>query len=693
MASMSLQGMVSFFKHQSVRFASSQAVSYPMRSLFFVKKSREALEKVKTLQADVVVLDLEDSIAQDDKMNIRELYTGALRDRVFGSAKVFIRSSSLSSANELHKDISTFTGSGIEGFMLPKVEKDSEVIEVEQLIAAAEKEKNMPSMQTKLIPIIETLPAYFALDKIASASKRNIAIIGGSGDFTAEAVCEDHSTTYQAYFSKCVLAAKCAGILPLWGVHDKIDDHSGFYRVNNKMKASGFAGTAALTPNQIAMANTIYSLSPKEIKWIESVKNNGSAIKLIQPSVQESRQMIGPPHRDKARNMLKQYMHNEDNKRIKIASSNKRSANGLSPNIKTGEINATSHECIVSDSLVNSWNSSFLQYSSNRLITGDSSAVNCVPFSLSTSLAGAFSVQCFSYHARAHLGFRNIFQACPIVPGDRVRGMFRIDDVLLKKGGDGNSYAVAKSKHWLVNQHDKVILQLDKATMFQPDHCSPKSAASKNTNLLDPEKTSLYKTSTNTSINEVLPMKPSPILLPGDILVHDIVKVMGHSEVRMLCYLLKIVNPHHHNMVRYSHSDILVPGPFVMAASISSASIDIGEVLYEDISSSVNPNKVNLGDQIGAITLVEKCTLLETNPNLEEVVLKHIAIKNMDMDTIAQLNLPQKLFEDMKPSSYEELCIAELPLLIHKIACMTTRRIIRVRSGLKKPCTIPQELI
>ena len=690
MASMALQETVSFLRHQSVRFASSHGVSYPMRSLFFVKKTREALEKVKALQADVVVLDLEDSIAQDDKINIRELYTGALRDSVFGSAKVFIRTSSLSSSDEVHKDITTFTGTGIEGFMLPKVENDSEIIEVEQLIAAAEKERNVPLMHTKMIPIIETLPAYFVLEKIASASKRNIAIIGGSGDFTAEAVCEDHSTTYQAYFSKCVLAAKCAGVLPLWGVHDKIDDHAGFYNVNNKMKTSGFAGTAALTPNQIAMANVIYSLSPKEIKWIESVNNNGTAIKLIQPSVQESRQMIGPPHRDKARSMLKQYTHNDGYKikRKKVAPSIKQSVNGLSPNINIGEINSTSHECIVSDSLVNAWNSSFLEYSS----IGDSS-VNHVPFSLSTSLAGAFSVQCFSYHARAHLGFRNIFQAFPLLPGDRIRGMFRIDDVLLKKGGDSNSYAVAKSKHWLVNQNNQVVLQLDKATMFQPDHCSPKSAVSKNTSSLDPEKTTLYMTSTNTTINEVLPLKSSPVLLPGEILVHDIVKVMGHSEVRMLCYLLKIVNPHHHNMVRYSHSDILVPGPFVMAASISSASIDIGEVLYEDISSSVNPNKVNLGDQIGAITLVERCTVLETNPDLEEVVLKHIAIKSMDMDTIAQLNIPQRLFEDMKPSGYEELCIAEIPLLIHKIACVTSRRIIRVRSGLKKPCILPKELM
>ncbi len=46
-------------------------------------------------------------------------------------------------------------------------------------------------------------------------------------------------------------------------------------------------------------------------------------------------------------------------------------------------------------------------------------------------------------------------------PGYKLKGVFRIDDVLLKKGGDSNSYAVAKSKHWLINQEDKVVLLLE----------------------------------------------------------------------------------------------------------------------------------------------------------------------------------------------------------------------------------------
>ncbi len=663
-----------------------------MRSIFFVKKTRAAMEKVKSLKADVIVLDMEDSVEPNERVFMRELYICALKDKVFGSSTIFVRTSGLATMEDVQRDITTFVGSGIEGLMIPKISTANDIFHIEQQIAAVENEKNLPPMQTKLLPIIETLPSYFALDKIALASKRNIGLIGGSGDFTADALCEDHSETYNNYFSKIVLAAKSASILPLWGVHDRIDDHAGYYRVNEQMKRNGFAGTAALTPKQIAMANTIYSLSPKELEWSQSVRMNDSCIKLVQPSVQESRQMIGPPHRVKAENMLKQYISLYQRKRNPAIT---RSANGLSPEVKIGEIVATPSECLITDGMISIWEAAFLQYSSNVGVDTRiaSPSLKCVPFSLSATLAAAFSVQRFSYYARAHLGFSNIFQARALVPGDRLRAIFRIDDVLLKKFGDNNSYAVANSKHWLVNQEEKVVLQLSKTTMFHPSHCSPKSAATKSTKSLNPESSPLFEYLMSSNMLASLSFKATPTLTPGEIMVHDTVKVMGHSEVRMLCNLLKIINPHHHNIVRYNSTDILVPGPFVMAAALSNASIDIGEVVYEDISSCINPNKVNLGDQVGTLTFVQKCTTLESNPCLEEVILKHFALKNIDMDVVASLTIPQELFsEDKKPSEYERLCIEKMPLLIHKIVCVTTRRIVRVCSGLKKPNLIPPEL-
>ena len=103
---------------------------YPMRSVFFVKKTRKAMEKVKNLKPDIVVLDLEDSIAKDDKSRMKELYLNALRNKLFNEVKVYVRSSSLDSIGEVIEDLNTFAGSGIEGFLLPKLQDEKEVVEV-----------------------------------------------------------------------------------------------------------------------------------------------------------------------------------------------------------------------------------------------------------------------------------------------------------------------------------------------------------------------------------------------------------------------------------------------------------------------------------------------------------------------------------------------------------------------------------
>ena len=112
------------------------------------------------------------------------------------------------------------------------------------------------------MPILEVPEAYFHADTIASSSKRNACVIV---DFTAAAVCDNHSHTYDAFFSRCVLAARATGIQAICGIHDKIDDHAGLERFCIKMKKSGYAGAAALTPKQIQIINNAFQYTPREL--------------------------------------------------------------------------------------------------------------------------------------------------------------------------------------------------------------------------------------------------------------------------------------------------------------------------------------------------------------------------------------------------------------------------------------------
>jgi citrate lyase beta subunit len=656
--------------------------------MFFPKKSRECFEKMKLLQPDIVVLDLEDSVESQEKPGVRQLYLQALKDGMFPERNVFVRSSSLDCYAELIEDLRMFVGSGIAGFVLPKVEKSECVLETENLIAKIEKDKGLLDGSTKFIPIVETPLAHFHVNDIASCTKRNVGILAGSGDLTAEVVCDDHSSTYDAFFSNAVLAAKSNNIIPLCGVHDKIDDHIGFEKFCLKMKRSGFNGTVVLTPKQILMANYIFSLSPKEKEWTDDVLRREKWLKTIQKSVQESRQMIGPPHRIKAQNMIK-TMTKIDKKPLKPIRGTF-SVNGMCPDLSIGEVVPVPLEVQLDNSWTTLWNSSFI----NTDCTNQHSKQH-VPFSLASTMAVAFSVSSLTYHARVHLAFRNIFQHRQLSSNDRVRAMFRIESISSKKGSDGNQYSIVYSTHWLINQHDEVVLQLEKVTMFQPDNCKLQLTGNQNTKSLVPQSSYLRGNLLNYPHETFLPCSPNQPLVPGKLLVHDQVKVMGHSETRMLCNLLHIVNPHHHNVIRYDAVDILVPGPFVMSAGISIAGSDIDQVIYQEVPLCINPNKVNMGDQLGTMTYVMDVREVDGKPQYEEVTLKHVVVKNLDMEVVVQTDLPMELFEGdevMKPSKYEAMCANYCPLLLHKIACIIVRKIIRLKPGLSSSTKVPQEL-
>ena len=689
-------------------FPSKSRIKYSARSWFFPKKTRAGIEKTRTLGADAVILDLEDSVAAEEKSSIRKEYIKALDDGVLTGMRVFVRVSDLDATHEVEEDIRALTRPDITGFLLPKVKHADQVKQVDDILTKVEKELNLEQSAAKLVPILEVPEAYFHSDTISSCSPRNICVIVGSGDFTAAAVCDDHSPTYDAFFSRGVMSAKAAGIEAVCGVHDKIDDHAGLERFCIKMKKCGYVGGVALTPKQIQIINNAFVYTPREMTWVDEVLNeNGGTnnIKLIQPSVQESRQMIGPPHKEKATAMKERYeTQNRHFVRPQITAHSPtirgtQMKKGISSKVRLGEIVQTPFEVTVTDSWKSLWETAFLGTKGYFSSLPRSARLGFeslpLPFSLAATMGVAFSVSSLSYYARVHLCFRNMFQQRPLMAGDTVKAIFCINSTEKKKGGDGSQYCIAHSTHWLVNQREEVVFQVNKTTMFSPSHCNIQSTEASQTVGLDPVRSIHRQRLMQQPECVFLPHLPLPKLTPGQLLVHDFVKIMGESEVRMLCTLLNIVNPHHHNKIRYQATDLLVPGPFVMSAALGSSALDIGEIVYEDIPLCVNPNKVNFGDQVGAITYIESCEPLPDNPMLEEVKVKHLALKNTDMEVLSEMDIPTKLFEAtvMKPSEYESVCAAEFPMLLHKIACVFERRIVRVRPGFANESEIPNELL
>lgn len=660
-------------------------------------------------RADVTVLDLEDSVPPDMKSEMRREYQVALDENVFAGTKVVVRANEIGLLSELAKDVDALARPGVDGFLLPKAETAKDIGLLGEMLSEAESRSGMKEGSVKIIPLVETPRAFFYMDELTMSSPRIAAVVAGNADLCATVLCEEESATADVFFSKTALAARAANIVSIGGVYAMLDNATGFENFCLKLKRCGFDGALALTPKQVAIANRIFASSPWELKWatmaLEDKNTDRQQIHTIRRSIQESRQMIGPPFRARAAAILQRSKRAEERtaknttKRLEATEARR----WLSQELHVGKMIPSPIEFTVTHSWKALWDSAFLSLAtlpnSSKMATALGLPDTPLPFSLLAALQAAFTVAVFTYDARVHLGFYDMFQYRAVFPGDTLRAVYCVDKAQNRLAGDGNLYTIATTSHWMINQHDEVVFQTQKKTMFAPRKIFHDVKAVAHGNLKSEH--SLWKTAMLQQPTEKLvSLTPGQKLFRDQVLIHEVTKVHNASEMRMLAYLLRLINPHHHDKVRYASSDILVPGPFAMAATMSNASQSFGEIVYEELPAATHLNKVNAGDQISTITYIVESQPLEEKPDLEEVTARHLGVKNTDVSALLDSGVPERLFsgELSKPSDFETACRLECPLLYHKIACNVTRKVVRVRPEItahyqQKMENMPKEIL
>ena len=122
------------------------------RSLIFVPGNNPRfLEKAKSLSADVVCFDLEDSVPDKEKKKARMLIKSALKKRNQYSASVFARTNAPDS-NKIEADLKEIVQKGIDGIIIPKVNSAKEIKKIEKTISSLDKKRNIRGI--RLIPSI-----------------------------------------------------------------------------------------------------------------------------------------------------------------------------------------------------------------------------------------------------------------------------------------------------------------------------------------------------------------------------------------------------------------------------------------------------------------------------------------------------------------------------------------------------------
>ncbi|MGD8340616.1 MAG: CoA ester lyase [Gammaproteobacteria bacterium] len=238
-----------------------------MRSLLFTPGNKEnMLEKAIGSRADVLVPDMEDSVADGDKAAAREQIAKWLPRLAEQQALLMPRVNSLRT-EWFEVDVAAVATEGVWGLSIGKVESAADISTISQVIAKSERAAGLDVGRLKLIPWIETALAIENCFEICRASDRIAAVAFGGEDYTwdlgVERLDDESNLVYQR--STICNAARAAGIPALDTPYFQFRDPEGLKTSCQAARRLGFKGRFAIHPAQIETIIACFSPSAAEI--------------------------------------------------------------------------------------------------------------------------------------------------------------------------------------------------------------------------------------------------------------------------------------------------------------------------------------------------------------------------------------------------------------------------------------------
>jgi citrate lyase subunit beta/citryl-CoA lyase len=234
----------------------------PRRSVLYLPASNErALEKAKTLPVDALILDLEDAVAPDAKVNARELACAAATSGAYGMRELTIRVNGLGSP-WYDDDLAAVCAAGPDGIVVPKVSTADEVRSLVHTMEAAGAPEG-----TALWAMVETPRAVLDCAAIGSASSRLTVLVLGTNDLLKELAARavPGRGPLLAALSLAVLGARAAGVAVLDGVYNDVRDAEGFAAECAQGRDLGFDGKTLIHPGQVDAANRTFAPPDDEV--------------------------------------------------------------------------------------------------------------------------------------------------------------------------------------------------------------------------------------------------------------------------------------------------------------------------------------------------------------------------------------------------------------------------------------------
>lgn len=242
-----------------------------LRSLLFVPGNNQRfLEKAKTLSADIVCFDLEDSVPLEEKKSARNIIKEALEKRTDYQAEIYVRTNSPVSGL-IVEDLVAIVQKGIDGIVIPKVNNAGEIKKIEKALANLEKKRRLKPIE--LMASIESAEGVVNAYSIASTSKRISSLIFGVFDLLNDLGIEYTKQAEGAKYAraKIPIEARAAGKYALDAIWQDLNDEAGLEQDCIMAKNLGYAGKTIIHPNQIQTTHRIFYPTSSEVEWAKKV--------------------------------------------------------------------------------------------------------------------------------------------------------------------------------------------------------------------------------------------------------------------------------------------------------------------------------------------------------------------------------------------------------------------------------------
>ena len=278
-----------------------------LRSLLFVPAdSEKKLAKSKSSPADALILDLEDSVAPENRTKARGLAREFLEEG--NRQAVWVRVNPVGTSDCI-ADMQAVVACAPAGLIVPKPDGPQDLLTLDAHLITLETQAGLPQRSVKLLPVAtETPTAVLSLQDYRSPPPRLAALSWGAEDLSAAigAATNRDANGEFLFIHKVVralvlIAAKAAGVDAIETLHADFRDSKGLERAARLAQREGFTGMLAIHPDQVEPINTAFTPSAADIEYatkVEAAFAGGAGVASLDGK------MLDQPHLKQARHVL-----------------------------------------------------------------------------------------------------------------------------------------------------------------------------------------------------------------------------------------------------------------------------------------------------------------------------------------------------------------------------------------------------